>query len=324
MGFLAGSPAGLEPVIEGYVTQVDLHLGAAPTDVWLDVEGMDASVLLSLEEKARLWPNMADSDIAEQVVSPYGFRVQATSTTPVRQETETLVLQRSSDAQFVRQLAARNGYLFYFTKQPGDNRARCIFGPPALDGEPQSELAVQFGEGSNLVSFDVSVSGVRPLAVTARQLDARTKETASGVAQSSQLRRLGKSSTGDLVTGKLAGLVTPQNSQAGMLLLAQPSADPTELTGVAQAVRDEAEWLITATGEINVDAYGSVLRAGRLVLVKGAGAEYSGAYFVTKVRHIVKSDGTYEQRFVARRNARGVDGSERFGSNTAAMALASI
>src|SRR5207245_5567816 len=46
-----GSAAGLEPVFEGYVTEVDLHLGTQPDDAYLDVRGTDVSVLLSLEEK---------------------------------------------------------------------------------------------------------------------------------------------------------------------------------------------------------------------------------------------------------------------------------
>jgi uncharacterized protein len=323
-GFPGASPAGLEPLIDGYITQVDLCLGATATDAWLEVQGMDAGVLLGLEEKARAWPNMADSDIVQQVVSGYALQVDAQDTTPVRQDTETLVLQRGSDAQLARQLAARNGYLFYFARQRGEQRATCHFGPPKLDGTPQASLAAQVGEDSNLVSLQVSMTGVRPLAVTARQVDARSKEDAEGTAQGSQLRSLGQEGLSDLVAGKLGQLVTPQDSQAGMLLLAQPSADPTELAAVTQAVRDTSEWLIMAHGEINSDAYGAVLRAGRLVPIRGAGKEYSGNYFVTRVRHLMQSTGVYRQLFTARRNARSVDGSEQFGGGAAGLGVPSV
>jgi phage protein D len=82
---------------------------------------------------------------------------------------------------------------------------------------------------------------------------------------------------------------------------------------IAQAVRDEASWFITARGEVIGEAYQSVLRPHRLVLVKGAGRAYSGRYYVTSVVHEFKGDGTYTQSFEARRNALDVDGSERFG-----------
>jgi phage protein D len=98
--------------------------------------------------------------------------------------------------------------------------------------------------------------------------------------------------------------------------LGPPASDAPELKTIAQAVRDEAGWFINATGEINSDAYQAVLRPRRLVLVKGAGKAFSGKYYVTKVTHEVKADGSYSQKFEARRNARGVDGTEKFGSSS--------
>ena len=60
----------------------------------------------------------------------------------------------------------------------------------------------------------------------------------------------------------------------------------------------------------------SSARAGP-VLVKGAGHAFSGKYYVTRVTHEVKADGSYSQSFEARRNARGVDNTERFGGSGA-------
>jgi hypothetical protein len=51
-------------------------------------------------------------------------------------------------------------------------------------------------------------------------------------------------------------------------------------------------------------------------MVKGAGKTYSGKYYVTRVVHELKGDGSYTQNFEARRNARDVDGSENFGSSS--------
>lgn len=312
-GAIGGAAGGLEPVIDGYVTGVSVHIAARTEESYLEVQGIDASVLLSLEEKTIAWPNLADSDIVQQIVSGYGFTVQAEPTNPVHQDTDTLIVQRGTDIQFVRSLARRNGYEFFFQKDPSSGDVTAYFQPPQLSGTPQPDLAVQFGEESNLVNFDVALSGLRPLDVMVRQVEVGTKSINSGEASSTQLSTLGASTLETLVSGKLGQLVTPDQAQGRMLLVAQPSADATELSAVAQAVRDEAGWLITATGEINSDAYGAVLHSGRLVLVKGAGTQYSGSYYVTQVTHRLRSDGSYGQIFELRRNARDLDGSEQFG-----------
>ena len=109
-----------------------------------------------------------------------------------------------------------------------------------------------------------------------------------------------------------------------MLVLGTPTSDSTELTTIAQAARDEAAWFISANGEINCDAYQTVLRPHRLVLVKGAGNAYSGKYYVTGVIHELRGDGTYIQRFEARRNARDLDGTEQFGGNGLGVSIPGI
>jgi phage protein D len=274
-------------------------------------------VLLTLEEKTVSWPNQADSDIVQQIVSDYGFNVQAEDTSPVHTDDETTIVQRGSDAQFIRGLARRNGYEFYFRKDADSGDVGCYFGPPRLGGSPQPDLAVQFGDDSNLSYFEVEMSGLRPLAVNVQQVDPHDQTASSGDASQSDLDSLGASGLSDLISDKLNALITPAQQQGQMLLLAQPTADQSELDAVAQAVRDQADWFIKARGEINGAAYGAVLRAGRLVIVKGAGAQFSGKYYVTRVRHVLKNDGSYKQAFDARRNARDLGGSEQFGGGLA-------
>ena len=63
---------GLKTVFDGYITNVDVELGSEPDNAFIDVSGMDTSVLMSLEEKIATWPNMADSDIVQQIVAGYG------------------------------------------------------------------------------------------------------------------------------------------------------------------------------------------------------------------------------------------------------------
>jgi phage protein D len=323
-GALGGSSSGddgLIPVFDGYITEVKINLGGDPGASTVDISALDASVLLSLEEKIATWDNMSDSDIVQQIVGGYGVTVQADSTATIHQDNDTTVVQRASDLAFVRSLAARNGMEFYFEADSSSGEVVAYLRQPQLSGTPQPDLAVQFGDQSNLRSFSAVLNGQRPLSVKTQQTDVRTASPNSAQVVDTQLTKLGATDANSVIGGPLNSLVTPQDTQAQMLLLAVPTSDATELQTIAQAVRDEAAWIITASGEVNTDAYQSVLRPHRVVLIKGAGTPYSGKYYVTRVTHDLKADGSYTQTFEARRNARDVDGSEDFGGSGLGIAI---
>ncbi|MFZ0707156.1 MAG: contractile injection system protein, VgrG/Pvc8 family [Candidatus Korobacteraceae bacterium] len=326
LGSLLGGGSGddgLKTVFDGYVTNVDLDLDSDPDHTFLDVSGMDTSVLMSLEEKIATWPNLADSDIVQAIVAGYGVPITSDTTATVHQDTDTTIVQRATDIQFVRDLAQRNGLEFYF--ETDDSGAiNAYFRAPQLSGTPQPDLAIQFGDQSNLKHFSAHLNGQRPLNIKATQMDVSANSPNSAQVSDTQLSELGASDASTLIGGPLGSLVTPKDAPAQMLVLGPPTSDATELQTIAQAVRDEAGWLITASGEINSDAYQSVLRPHRLVLVKGAGKSYSGKYYVTQVVHEINHQGDYLQKFEARRNARDLDGSEQFGSSGSGLSIPGI
>ncbi len=315
---------GLIPVFDGYVTAVNFDIGSEPGNSSIVVSGMDTSVLMSLEEKIAVWKDMSDSDIVQQIVGGYGVDAKADATATVHQENDTVVVQRASDIQFVRELAQRNGLEFYFETDPTSGNITAYFRAPQLDGTPQPDLAIQFGDQSNLQSFSARLLGQRPLAVKLAQIDVAANNINTVQVSEMQLAKLGDKDAGALVGTPLDSLISPKDAQAQMLLLGPATSDPGELQTLAQAVRDEAGWLITAQGEINSEAYQNVLRPHRVVLVKGAGKAYSGKYYVTRVAHEMKGDGSYTQSFEARRNARDVDGSEIFGTSGLALPIPGI
>lgn len=315
---------GLEPVFDGYVTAVNVSLGSQPGDTYVVVSALDTSVLLSLEEKVATWPNLADSDIVQQIVSGYGVPVQPDATATVHQENDTTIVQRGTDIQFVRELARRNGFEFYFETDRDSGDVTAYFRQPRLDGTPQPDLAIQFGEESNLRSFSVRLNGQRPLSVKTQQIDVKANSVNRAQVSDTQLAKLGENDLNTLVGEPLGQLVTPKDALAQMLVLGPPTSDATELQTIAQAARDESGWFISASGEINSDAYQTVLRPHRLVLVKGAGTQYSGKYYVTQVIHRMESNGSYVQKFEARRNARDVDGSEQFGARGLGLPIPGI
>jgi hypothetical protein len=59
--------------------------------------------------------------------------------------------------------------------------------------------------------------------------------------------------------------------------------------------------VVSGTGSLDVLRYGRVLKARRLVGVRGAGMAFDGLYFVKKVTHSIKR-GSYKQNFTLVRN----------------------
>ena len=321
-GVGGGGNDGLEWVFEGYVTAVDVNLDSAPDAAHIDVSGLDASVLLSLEEKIATWKDLADNDIVRQIVDGiYDIEVKADPTPTVHQQNDTTIVQRGSDLQFVRELARRNGREFYFEADNTSGDVVAYFRAPQLAGTPQPDLAIQFGEESNLRRFTARLSGQQPLSVRTEQMDVKTNSPKRAQVGKTQLTALGDQGADALIGDPLGLLVTPKDALAQTLVLGTPTSDPTEMLTLAQSVRDEAGWLVTAQGEINGDAYQRALRPRRLVLVKGAGSTYSGKYYVTRVVHEIDGAGGYTQTFEARRNARDLDGSEAFGDESLAAAI---
>jgi phage protein D len=315
-GLAGGGNDGLQWVFDGYVTGVDVSLDSEPDAAHIDVSGLDASILLSLEEKIATWKDLADHDIVRQIVGGiYGIEVQADATATVHQQNDTTIVQRGSDLQFVRELARRNGLEFYFEADNASGRVVAYFRAPQLAGTPQPDLAIQFGDESNLRRFTARLSGQQPLSVRTEQMDVKTNSPHRAQVGKAQLTTLGDLDADALIGDPLGRLVTPKDALAQTLVLGAPTSDPTELQTLAQAVRDEAGWVVTAHGEINGDAYQRALRPRRLVLVKGAGSTYSGKYYVTRVVHDLKGDGGYTQTFEARRNALGLDDTEEFGAD---------
>ena len=68
LGGGGGGGDGLSAVFDGYITNVQLDLGGASGQTFLEVSGMDSSFLMSLEEKVVAWPDMSDGDIAKQII----------------------------------------------------------------------------------------------------------------------------------------------------------------------------------------------------------------------------------------------------------------
>jgi hypothetical protein len=117
------------------------------------------------------------------------------------------------------------------------------------------------------------------------------------------------SSVSQALLGSDSALSTDQPRH--MRLAQSGLAETGELQTYAQAIVDQTAWAVVAEGNLNTVVYDGILRAKRPVLVRGAGRQFSGTYYVEKVQHLIRHD-SYTQHFTLRRNATGLTGSESF------------
>jgi phage protein D len=295
----AGVEDDAQQLISGYVTHIRPAFGLNPEDCFLEIWGMDASVLMDREDKLKDWPNMKDSDIASQILSTYGLTPQVTDTEVIHDEQVSTVIQRETDIQFLRRLALRNGYECYVDGDTG------YFQPRQVSATPQPVLSVQFGAESNVNSFSLEVDAMTPTNVSMFQVDRINKEVLDATADSSQDQALG-ANTPDSYLGT--------GMQPALVYVGQTvTTGKPEMTALCQGLYERGEWFVTGEGEVAANQYGSVLKPRGTVTIKGIGETYSGVYYVSHVTHSFTADG-YTQYFRVKRNALMPTGAEVFSA----------
>lgn len=293
-----------EPLIEAYVVETHATFSNQPGASVLEVVGMDATVLMNLEQKVRAWPDMTDGDIARAIFGEHSLAPQVDATQPLRQQTERTVLQRGSDIQFLRMLAERNGCLCYVEVNPATGVAEGHFHPPRVDDPPQGVLSVNLGTATTVDRFASRYEMWRPTGARADNVQIASQADQSADVSAASHPGMGRQST--------VGGEKPRH----VLLAGTGLAETGELQTIAQAVVDRSAFAVHAEGELTTVTYGAVLHARHPVNVRGAGRQFSGTYLVQSVLHRIAPD-SYTQSFTLCRNATGVKGNEQFAETRA-------
>ncbi len=292
-------------MITGRITHIRPWFDPEPSQSYLDIWGMDESVMMDREEKLKDWPNKKDSDIASEIFNLYGFTPEVEDTEVVHDEAVSTIIQRETDMRFLKRLALRNGFQCYME----GNTA--YFRKPRLDDTPQPVLAYRFGEEENFFRFSINVNGLEPANVAMFQVDRLNKEVIETVAETSMQTALGQ-------TGPARFLPSGMDPSLVYIGMNAVTGRP-EMDALSQAFFHRAEWFVTAEGEIKGNFYQHVLKARSTVTIKGVGERYSGVYYVSHVTHSFSPDG-YVQLFKVKRNALMPTGSEDFTATSEAAA----
>ncbi len=283
-------------IFEGVTLSHRLHLeGAATTGSTLVVQAQDLSWQMNREEKTREWTNATEGGIANKIFGEYGFQPDSANTqddSPSYTDQGYSLMQRATDAQFLRMLARRNGKLFRVVGGEKAGQTQGVFARPKLDGTPQAKLSLGDPKAWTVPALDLFWDVARPAKVAAYQALATQKDEAKAETTDSGLPLLDARSLVDFTQEPASALLTTFADSA------------SELTYRAESLLREAAWFARCEGEADATRLGTILRAGKLVLVEGAGSLNSGKYLVWSVRHTLTRDA-HRMRFVLVRNAVG-------------------
>jgi hypothetical protein len=286
-----------ECIFDGYVLSHRVHLETGITNSRLHVWGQDATWLMNLEEKIKEWVDVTEGAVANSIFGDYEFAVAPENLeddSPAHTEAGHSLMQRTTDAQFLRSLAKRSGKLMRVICADAAGVRTAYFAKPNLDGDPVATLIVNDPEAWNVAAMDIEWDATRPTEVRARQalFNDAAEDGADGGATESGLDPLDERPLADFT------------NEANVVHLTAPVDDAGELQQRSAAVLRDAGWFVKCEGQTDLARLKRVLRAGTVVEVAGIGSVHSGKYFVWSIRHTITQD-THRMRFVLTRNAVG-------------------
>jgi len=302
-----------ETVINGYIGGQQVLYDDDGGGSALEISGMDATMLMNLQEKVMPWPMLPDAQIAQAIFAQYLITPLVSPTLPTLIEPEGTTTQRGTDIRFLRRLAQRNGYECFVQPQPQTGLDLGYFGPATnYPGPPEAVLNVRMGPDTNVSDFKIRYDMMRPTTAVGMGIDVKTRAPAVFPALAP--------ATPPPVAG-LYPFGMPMGIDNAVLRsfgpLSQPLIYPAEtgefslpgLGSATQAIVNRSSWAVTAEGTVGPDVGG--LRPGSTVNIRGIGLFFNGSYYLTRVNHVIDCD-SYVQKFEARRNAVVMTGAELF------------
>lgn len=290
---------GLPQVLmDGIVTETALEPGAGGRGArWL-ITGDDLGNLLDRTERQVEHPGLDDEPVVHTILAPYAAsglsaRVTPPATKDTPLATDRIPTQQGTDLTHLVALAQRHGFVAYAA--PGSVAGSSFFywGPPVRLGAPQPALAIDMGHDSNVEDVSFRTEAMTPQTVSGNVMDRRTGAQSPVAAPAPTrppiaARPFAGANTGEIASRRL-------RNGGGSTVVAQARA---------QSQVDQAADNVSAQGTADGARYGAVLRARRLVGLRGAGSAHDGLWYAKKVEHTLTM-GAYQVAFTLTRDGHG-------------------
>lgn len=283
-----------EPLFDGVVTNVQVQAGGHGQPGSITVTGEDLTKVMDMIDWSGLpFPALPIEARVALICAKYAaFGIIPlpipTLLMDVPIPIERIPAQEGTDLAYLRQLAEEVGYVFYIEPGPTPLTNIAYFGPEIKVGPPQSALNLDMGPDSNCdpinFSFDPT-KGVLPVVFIQNQL--------TRVPIPLPIPNLNP------LQPPLGVLSTPIANLKMMHETARLNPAQAISRGLAEAKKSQDS--VSGEGSLDALRYGRLLKARKLVGVRGAGIAYDGLYYVQSVTSTIKR-GEIKQRFSLTRN----------------------
>jgi hypothetical protein len=285
-------------LIDGFITNHQFNPSDAPGESTLTVTGEDYSILMDMHEIPETHTAQPDYVIANKLIARWGLVPMVVPPPQIEmpKPTENGPAQLTTDLAFLKQMARKYNFIFYIepTDIVGVNRA--YWGPSiVMDAAPQKALSTNMGPSTNILSISFQYNALEPTMVF-------------GMVQDKDLQNV---TIPVIVPLPLPPYMAKYPAHIFNLphvrnKIYRSYGDQSTLQAYIEAIGEVDGSRNAVTGSVELDTlrYGEILRARRLVAVRGAGLEYDGLYYVKRVTHKIER-GSYKQSISLAREGTG-------------------
>jgi hypothetical protein len=285
-------------LMDGIITHRQYSPGQGPGQATFTVMGEDVSVMMDQEERSAEHPAQPDLVIANKLIAMYPqYGLIPVVIPPVAFDVpipiERVPVQQGTDLAYLREMAARHGYVFYVSPGPAPFTNTAYWGPPVRVGVPQRALTVNMGAQTNAT-------------LTLAQEEALAPEFVEGSVQDTRTNAAIPVQTFASARPPLAALPSwaVNMSYVRRTQYRESGANAMQAMGAAQGRTEASSDAVKVEGELDAGRYGGILEPRGLVGVRGAGYLHDGLYYVKQVTHTL-ARGSYRQKFTLTREGYG-------------------
>ncbi len=288
---LNGTP---QTLFDGVMTRVEVQAGGHGSPGTVAVTGEDLSKAMDMLDFSGLpYPAMPIEARVALICAKYAAYGIVPLPVPVLFPDVPIPIERipahqGTDLAYLQQLAEEVGYVFYVEPGPAPGTNVAYFGPEIKVGVPQPALNIDMDAHTNVESLNFSfdpTKGVLPVVFIQNQM--------SRVPIPIPIPNLNP------LQPPLGVLATPLANVRVMKDTAKMNPMQAISRGLSEAKKSQDA--VTADGALDVLRYGRILKARKLVGVRGAGVAYDGLYYVESVTSTLKR-GEFKQSFQLTRN----------------------
>jgi hypothetical protein len=283
-----------EVLMDGVMTNHEIRPGSDASHSVLTITGEDLSKVMDYFDFSGIpYPAMPNEARVALIVAKYAFLGIIPLVIPsvlidIPIPTERIPEQKGKDLAYVKALADEVGYVFYIEPGPEPGMSIAYWGPEIKVGVPQKALSINMDAATNIESVSCSFnSQSRVIPYVLVQIPQTHVSIPIPIPD-----------------------ITPLNPPLGLIPPIPLNFEPVEnsakyspiraaVIGLTKAARTSEA--ASASGSLNVVRYGAVLKARRLVGLRGVGEAFDGLYYVKSVTSKIKR-GEFKQDFTLTRN----------------------